>query len=291
MKKTTIALAALLSSAIAVPAHANDAVRIGVGILGLVINEATKGNKGGNQRRPRNGDELIGRVGEQPSRNNRARSGNKVAPAVAAGGAAVAALVLPEGDQIPLPIAKPTEQEMAEYAALQAASPSTPETDTEEGVPLYDEQGRFWGSVTPADAQKVEQAVALGMKPSTVIPDMLGLKLPEAKPQSMEVPLVASIETTPQQSAEFEADLNAAVAAEGGQLQKAAEVAIPEKEVEAAEVVPALPLQTTTETETVATPAVVDTTATTASVTAEPKVDLAPAKPVEAVKPKKKLDL
>lgn len=289
MKITTIAVAALLSSAIAIPAHANDAVRIGVGILGLVINEATKGGKG-NQRRARNGDELIGRVGEEPTRNNRARHQNKVAGGVAvAGGAAVAAFALPDGDKAPIPEAKPTVEQMTEYAANTASS-STPEMEIDEGVPLYDEQGRYWGSVTLADAQKVEQAVALGMKPSTIIPDMLGLKLPETELQSMEVPLIASTETKPHQAAEFEADLDAAVAAEGGQLQKTAEIAVPEKEVEAVEVVPAVTSQAAV-VETKDTAPVVDTTATTASVKAEPKVDLEAAKPVEVKKPKAKLDL
>ncbi|SMD16198.1 hypothetical protein [Rhizobium sp. RU36D] len=303
MKKTTIALAALLSSAIAVPAHANDAVRIGVGILGLVINEAAKaGNKGGNQRRHRNGDQMIGRVGEEPARNNGSRNRNKVAPAAVAGGAAVAAFALPEGDKAPIPVMKPTEQEMAEYAANLASS-STPEDVIDESIPLYDEQGRFWGAVAPADALKVEQAVALGMKPSTVIPDMLGLKLPETEPTSEQVPLIASTETTAEQAASFEADLNAAVAAEGGEpIQKAkvdlpatdpvqqAEIAVTEKEMEATELVPALPSQTMTA-DTSETPPAVDTAATTASVKSEPKVDLEAPKPVEVKKPKAKLDL
>lgn len=289
MKKTTIALAVLLSSAIAVPAHAGGK-ELGIGLGMYVLGKALEGaQKGGGKRNK--GDQLIGRVGEEPTRNNRARNQNKVAGgAVAvAGGAAVAAFVLPDGDQIPVPIAKPTAEQMAEYAA-NIASSSTPDMEIDEGVPLYDEQGRFWGSVSPTDAQKVEQAVALGMKPSTVIPDMLGLKLPEAEQQSMEVPLIASMDTKPQQSAEFEADLNVAIEAEGGQIQKTAEIPVPEKEVEAAEVVQVVPLQVATE-ETKETPPAVDTTATTASVKAEPKVDLEPAKPVEAVKPKKKLDL
>lgn len=291
MRKTTIAIAALLSSAIAVPAHANDAVRLGVGILGLVISEATKGGgKGGNQRRPGKGDQMIGRVGEEPARNNRARSGNKVAggAAAVAGGATVAALALPDGDQIPVPVTKPTEQEMAEYAALLASSPSTAEEQFDESVPLYDEQGRYWGAVAPDDVEKVEKAVALGMKPSTVIPDMLGLKLPEIEVQSAQVPLIASTSTTSQQAAQAEGDLKAAVVAESSAGSTAVEVVPVVDKVEAAEVVPAVPPTTT---EAVASAPTVDVTATTSSVKSEPKVDLEPSEPIAVKKPKAKLDL
>lgn len=290
MKKTTAVIALLISTALAAPAHAGGkelGIGLGVYLLGKAIEGAQKG--GGGKRNK--GDQLIGRVGEEPTRNNRARNQNKVAggAAAVAGGAAVTAFALPDGDKAPIPEAKPTAEQMTEYAANTASS-STPEMEIDEGVPLHDELGRYWGSVTPADAQKVEQAVALGMKPSTVIPEMLGLKLPETEPQSMEVPLIASTDTKPDQAAEFEADLNAAVAAEGGQLQKTAEVAAPEKEVEAAEVVPAATSQAVA-VETKDTAPVVNTTATTASVKSEPKVDFEAAKPVEVKKPKAKLDL
>ncbi|MEI3807572.1 hypothetical protein V6R85_23920 [Agrobacterium sp. CCNWLW32] len=301
MKKTTAVIALLISTAIAAPAHAGGkelGIGLGVYLLGKAIEGAQKG--GGKRNK---GDQLIGRVGEEPTRNNRARNRNKVAggAAAVAGGAAVAAFALPEGDQIPVPIAKPTAEQMTEYATNLAAS-SVSEDEIDESVPLYDEKGRFWGAVAPADAQKVEQAVALGMKPSTVIPDLLGLKLPEVEKQSEQVPLIASTDTTAQQAAEAEADITAAVAAEGVEpIQRAkvdlpaaehvpqAEIAVPEKKLEAAEVVPAMPSQATPAETKDAPP--VDLTATTASVEAEPKVDLEAAKPVEVKKPKKKLDL
>lgn len=268
MKKTTAIIAVLLSTAIAVPAHANDAVGIGIGILGLVINEATKaGNKGGNQRRPRQGDQLIGRVGEEPSRNNRARNGNRVAPALAAGGTAAAvAYVLPEGDKAPIPEAKPTVEQMAEYVALQAGSPSTPDISDEfdESIPLTDELGRYWGAVAPADAEKVEAAIKLGIKPSVAIPEMTGLKLPEPKEEKQPLPTP----TVEVQTAD----------------------ATPETKQEG---VPAMPsvavVQDTAEAKEV--PATVDTTATTASVEKERKVEEPATKPVEVKKPKAKVDL
>ncbi len=301
MKKTTAVIALLISTAIAAPAHAGGK-ELGIGLGVYLLGKAMEGaQKGGGKRNK--GDQLIGRVGEEPARNNSSRNRNKVAPATVAGGAAVAAFVLPDGDKAPIPEAKPTVEQMTEYAANLASS-STPEEEIDESIPLYDEQGRFWGAVAPADAQKVEQAVALGLKPSTVIPDMLGLKLPETEPTSEQVPLIASTETTAHQAASFEADLNAAVAAEGGQpIQKAkvdlpaaepvqqAEISIAvEKEVEAVDVVPAVQTQVTTA-ERKVTPPVVDATATTASVKSEPKVDLEAAKPVEVKKPKAKLDL
>lgn len=285
MKKTTIALAALLSSAIAVPAHANDAVKIGVGILGLVINEAAKAGNKGNQRRPGKNDTLIGRVGEQPRGSG--RSSNRAAPAAAAGAAAVAAIALPDGEQAPIPTAKPTAVEMSEYAALIASSPSTTEMDIDEGVPLYDEQGRYWGSVTPDEAQKVDQAVALGMKPSAVIPNLLGLKLPEVEGKSMDVPVVASSEPAPEQVAEVPAAPVAPI-----EEAKAEPVVAPAAETTvtaAAAPAPVAPAQPTTAEATVIPP--VDATATTASVQPEPKIDVEAAKPVEPAKPKRKLDL
>lgn len=260
MKKTTAVIAVLLSTAIASPAAAGGKeILIGGGImlLGKVLEGA---QKGGNQRRPGNGDQLIGRVGEEPSRNNRARSGNKVTPAVAAGGAAAVAYVLPEGDKAPIPEAKPTPEQMAEYAALQASLPSTSEDDIDESVPLTDELGRYWGAVAPADAEKVEAAVKLGMKPSVVIPEVTGLKLPEPKPEPLP--------TVEVQTAETAADKKQ-------------------------EVVPAMPsvtaVQETAESKDV--PAAVDTTATTASVDPEPKAKEPEAKPVEVKKPKAKVDL
>lgn len=259
MKKTTAIIAVLLSTAIAAPVRANDAVGIGIGILGLVINEATKaGNKGGNQRRPRQGDQLIGRVGEEPSRNSGSRNRNKVAPAVAAGGAAAAvAYALPEGDKAPIPEAKPTAAQMAEYAALQASS-STTEDDIDEGVPLHDELGRYWGAVAPADAEKVEAAVKLGMKPSVVIPEVTGLKLPERKPEPLPTVQVQTAEAAPEKKQEIVPAMPSVAAA-----QDTAEV----KDV----------------------PAAVDTTATTASV--EKKIEEPAVKPVEVKKPKAKVDL
>lgn len=122
MRKTiTAAVVAALMTTTAAPAFANDAVRIGAGILGLVINEVSKNRQSGGNRGPRNkGDTLIGRVGEEPrqSQNRRAGNGNKVAPAAAV---AVAALALPEVG--PLPEAKPTPEEMTAYIASLDTAP------------------------------------------------------------------------------------------------------------------------------------------------------------------------
>ncbi len=261
MKKTTAIIAVLLSTAIAVPTRANDdVIRLSIGIAGALLGEAMKGGNNKASGKRNKGDVLEGRVGDTPSRNNGSRNRSKVAPAVAAGGAAAAvAYVLPEGDKAPIPEVKPTAEQMAEYAALQAASPSTPDISDEfdESIPLTDELGRYWGAVAPADAEKVEAAIKLGIKPSVAIPEMTGLKLPEPKPDPLP--------TVEVQTAE----------------------AVPEKKQE---VVPAMPsvaaVQETAETKDV--PAAVDTTATTASVDPEPKVDL---KPVEVKKPKAKVDL
>lgn len=265
MKKTTAIIAVLLSTAIASPAAAGGkelGIGLGVYLLGKAIEGAQKG--GGNQRRPGKGDQLIGRVGDEPSRNNRARSGNKAAPAVTAGSAAAAvAYVLPEGDKAPIPEAKPTAEQMAEYAALQAASPSTPDEDQiDEGVPLHDELGRYWGAVSPADAEKVEAAVKLGMKPSVVIPEVTGLKLPEPKPEAFPTPTTVEVQT-----------------AEATDTKQEAVPAMPSVAV----------VQETAESKGV--PAAVDMTATTASVDPEPKAKQPEAKPVEVKKPKVKVDL
>lgn len=288
MKKTTAVIALLISTALAAPAHAGGkelGIGIGMYVLGKVIEGAQK--KGG---------KVIGRVGQEPGRNNSARNRNAVAggAATVAGGAAVA-YALPDGDKAPIPTAKPTAEEMVAYTAMIASSSTPEDLATDESIPLYDEQGRFWGAVAPADAQKVEQAVALGLKPSTVIPDLLGLKLPEAEQQSQQVPLIASTETTPQQSAEFEADLNAAaVTNQPAKAVVEAKVDMPvvapvEQKVAAAEDVPAMPSQATTA-ETKVTPPV-DVTTTTASVEPDPKTDLKAVEPVEVKKPKRKLDL
>lgn len=120
MKKTTTAILAALFSmtALSTPALANDAVRIGVGILGLVINEAAKGSNKGNARRPGKGDTLIGRVGEEPRRNNGGRARNKGTQAAAA--AAVALATLPETG--PFPEARPSDEEIAQL--LSGPTPS-----------------------------------------------------------------------------------------------------------------------------------------------------------------------
>ncbi|AYM66205.1 hypothetical protein G6L68_25300 [Agrobacterium fabrum] len=267
MKKTTAIIAVLLSTALASPAAAGGkelGIGLGVYLLGKAIEGAKNG--GGNQRRAGKGDQLIGRVGEEPSRNNRARNGNKVAPAVAAGGAAAVAYALPEDGKAPIPEMKPTPEQMAEYAALQASLPSTPDEDIDESVPLTDELGRYWGVVAPADAEKVEAAVKLGLKPSVVIPEVTGLKLPEPKQEQQQQLPTPTIEV---QTAE----------------------AVPEKKQE---VVPAMPsqavVQDTAEVKDV--PAAVDTTATTASVDPEPKAkEPGVVKPVEVKKPKAKVDL
>lgn len=295
MKKTTAVIALLISTALAAPAHAGGkelGIGIGMYVLGKVIEGAQK--KGG---------KVIGRVGQEPGRNNSARNRNAVAggAATAAGGAAVA-YALPEGDKAPIPTVKPTPEEMAAHTAMIASSSTPDDLATDESIPLYDEQGRFWGAVAPADAQKVEQAVALGLKPSTVIPDLLGLKLPEAEPTSQQVPLIASTETTAPQSASYEADLNAAVAAEGGQpMQKVkadlpaaepvqqVEISVAEQNAQAVVPVPAMPSQATTAETKEAPP--VDVTTTTASVVPDPKSDLKATQPVEVKKPKRKLDL
>jgi hypothetical protein len=258
MKKTTAVIAVLLSTAFTAPAYANDdVIRLGIGIAGALLGEAMKGGNNKASGRRNKGDVLEGRVGEVPSRNKGSRNRNKVAPAVAAGGAAAVAYALPEGDKAPIPEAKPTADQMAEYAALQPPLLSTPDVSDEfdESIPLTDERGRYWGAVAPADAEKVEAAVKLGMKPSVVIPEVTGLKLPEQEP----------LPTVEVQTAE----------------------AAPEKKQE---VVPAMPsvavVQETIESKGV--PVAVDTTATTASVEKEPIVDL---KPVEVKKPKAKVDL
>jgi len=269
MKKTTAIIAVLLSTAVAAPAQANDGVRLGIGVGALIINEMMKGgnNKAGGKRNK--DDQLIGRVGEEPApRNTGSRNRNKVAPTVAAGGAAAAvAYALPEGDKAPIPETKPTPEQMAEYAALQASSSSTPISDEfDEGIPLHDEQGRYWGVVSPDEAEKVDAAVKLGMKPSTVIPEMTGLKLPEAVEPEPKPPTFPTVDV---QTAE----------------------AAPEKQQE---VVPAMPSPDAVVQDTVEVkepPAAVDATATTASVDPAPKVEEPVTKPVEVKKPKAKVDL
>lgn len=263
MKKTTAIIAVLLSTAIASPAAAGGK-ELGIGLGVYLLGKAIEGaQKGGIQRRAGKGDQLIGRVGEEGSRNNGARNRNKVAPAVAAGGAAAVAYALPEGDKAPIPEIKPTPEQMAEYAALQASRPSTPDEDIDESVPLTDELGRYWGAVAPADAEKVEVAVKLGIKPSVAIPEMTGLKLPEPKQDPKPEPLPT-------------VEVQTAEAADKKQ-----------------EVVPAMPsvaaVQETAESKDV--PAAVDTTATTASVDPLPKAKEPEAKPVEVKKPKAKVDL
>ncbi len=179
----------------------------------------------------------------------------------------------------PIPEAKPTPEQMAEYAALQASSSSTPISDEfDDSIPLTDELGRYWGVVSPDEAEKVEAAVKLGIKPSVVIPHMTGLKLPQTVPQSMDAPQIASTDTKPQQVVESEAGVDDAAGADAVKQTVA-----PEEKQEPVTV------QTTTAEAKEAPP--VDTTATTASVEAGPKVDLTDDKPVEAAKPKRKLDL
>lgn len=262
MKKTTAILAVLLSTAVASPAAAGGK-ELGIGLGVYLLEKAIEGaQKGGGKRNK--GDQLIGRVGEVDARDNGSRKRNKVAPA-AVGGAAAVAYVLPEGDKAPIPEMKPTPEQMAEYAALQAASPSTPVSDEfDESIPLHDELGRYWGVVSPADAEKVEAAVKLGMKPSVVIPEMTGLKLPESTEPKPEPLQTADVQTA------------------GAAVEKKPEV------------VPAMPsseaaIQDTAEVKEA--PVAVDTTATTASVDPEPKVEDPVAKPVEVKKPKAKVDL
>lgn len=188
-KQIATAVVATLLTTTAAPAFANDAVRIGVGILGLVINEATKGGKGGN-RGPRNkGDVNLGPVGGKQS-NNSSRNRNKVAPAVAGGAVAATAFLLPEGEAAPIPLTKPTAEEMAVYiASLDTSSPISSDQDGAEiaaadEIPMTDEQGRFWGNVTAEQAEKIARAEKeFGMKLSVAIPAITGMTEPQASVQ------------------------------------------------------------------------------------------------------------
>lgn len=201
MKKqlTAITAAMFAMTALAAPAKANDAVRLGVGILGLVINEAAKGGKGRSaERRPGRGDTMIGRVGEAPAQ--RRGSASRKAGAVAAG-TAVAALALPETgpaiewrpDPASIVIADAAEPTVGssvdDFETASTEAPLSSSSLDQDNAPapvvaagpveLSDENGIYWGTVDGATAEKIDAAEKLGMKRSQAIVALSGLPMPE----------------------------------------------------------------------------------------------------------------
>jgi hypothetical protein len=199
MKKTIIAVTtvAMLSSA-AAPAFADDMFkRLIIGGAAMAVGELIKsGAKGGSRssgREPRRGDTLIGRVGDEGS-SRRSSGAGKGAAATAA--VAAAAITLPElGPSIEF---RPSEQEMAAYRA----APTSSEAENGEAVTLTDEAGVVWGKVAPEIAAKIDQAKALGMKPSQAFAALSGLPEPKDADAQAEAIALANHEEEPPVGAE-----------------------------------------------------------------------------------------
>lgn len=209
MKKTiAAAVIASMMTTTAAPAFAGDeAMRLGIGLGIAVLGQMMKGGKNHGGKK---GGTLVGRVGDRQTQGqNRKRTGGKATAAVAGAGAAAVALVaLPAGEKAPIPVAKPTPEELAAWNANPASHDQSPDpfsspipsqdetAQIDESVPLYDEQGRFWGEAAPAQVEKIEAAIKLGMKPSDAIPALTGLKLDanaQATPvqQANDIPIVS----------------------------------------------------------------------------------------------------
>ncbi|NHT78927.1 hypothetical protein G8E10_24825 [Rhizobiaceae bacterium CRRU44] len=81
------------------------------------------------------------------------------------------------------------------YRAIGLKGPITATTTAEaEGIDLIDEQGRLWGNVPDAVADKVWKAVDLGMKPSEAFAVLSGLKNPDDKAKETAKAETAKIE-------------------------------------------------------------------------------------------------
>lgn len=202
MRKTAVSITAAMfaMTALSTPARADaDAIRLGVGIGAMIIGEIAKGaGKGGNKRKPE------GRVERRQKPQSGQRDRNRTKTTKTAAGAATAAavaLALPEVG--PLPEAKPTAEQMtawladapnraqaeveaAEGVALaEAIDPATTAATTAEAetatVDMVDEQNRNWGKLTPTDAKKAWDMVALGMTPSQAFEAFPSLSAPVAE--------------------------------------------------------------------------------------------------------------
>lgn len=233
MKKTAILTAAMFAmTALSTPARANDdAIRLGIGIAGALIGEAMKG--GGNRQngaQPRKGDQMIGRVDGKPIKGQKQEPRQTAKKRQAAPASDVAYAPLPE--IVPTPEDKPTADEMAawiaaapEREAMEAqaeaeiaadlapvAEPTTTTTanaDDDGQRDLLDENGKLWGSVPEEMANRVWQAVDLGMKPSQAIPAITGL----ADPSIAEAKAKADAEAVAQAKAAEDEKARQAVAA------------------------------------------------------------------------------
>lgn len=198
MKKiaTTITAALFSMTALSVPARANDdLIRLGIGVGAALLGEAMKG--GGNRQngaQPRKGDKMIGRVDGKQTKGQKQEPRQTAKKRQAAPADEVAYAPLPA--IVPLPEDKPTADEMAAWIAAapereameaqaeaeiaahveQVAEQTT--TAEAEGIDLIDENGRLWGNVPDATADKVWKAVDLGMKPSAAFAALSGLPDP-----------------------------------------------------------------------------------------------------------------
>lgn len=184
MKKTVIAAlsAALLSSALIVPARANDMGNMGIGLGIAILGQMMKsGNHSSGHasrdREPGRGDKLVGRS----DGNTRSERGNgRSAPA-----STDPAITLPDvGPEIAF---RPSDEEVAAILAADASAPadapsSIPVASTftpGQSVDLIDENSLKWGSVSPEVAAKIVKATDLGMTRSQAIAALSGLKKPE----------------------------------------------------------------------------------------------------------------
>lgn len=195
MKKTiTTTIAALfITTSLVGPAAANDdAIRLGLGIGGMILGEMINGG-GNRQAQPRKGDKLEGRVDGKPIRQGSQQTAKTKKQQQQSKEAEKAewAARFPVPNVGPVPEAKPTPEQMTAWlaaapereaqeeaaeaemaagpvvatdettaAAVEVAQASQPE---EAMVELFDNTNQSWGKVTPTQAAKAEEFARLGM--------------------------------------------------------------------------------------------------------------------------------
>ncbi len=191
MKKTfasTIAALFMTTSLVGPAAASDDAIRLGLGIGGMLLGEMMKGG-GNRQRQPGKGDKLDGRVDGKPTRQaSGKRQQSKAAPKEDE------VVHLPIPMNVPIPEGRPSAEVMtawiaaapereeqeaaAEAEMMQAPVVATDQTTTAAvevaqasqtleteaaDVELRDNDGKYWGMVTPSQRAKASEFSSLGM--------------------------------------------------------------------------------------------------------------------------------